>query len=158
MATPNFDERLATLGIELPAASAPVANYVPVVVAGGVATISGQLPRAASGLVTGKVGAALDVAAGQAAARLCGLAILAQLRDALGGDLGRVRRCVQLTGFVNAGPEFIDHPTVINGASDLMVEVFGDAGRHARAAVGAGSLPLGAAVEVAASFLVEDQT
>lgn len=151
----SIDARLAALGIALPSPSAPVANYIPVVVDGGLATVSGQLPRDARGLITGKVGQEIDLEAARQAARQCGLAVLAQLREALGGDLGRVRRCVQLTGFVNAPPDFTDHPTVVNGASDLMVEVFGDAGRHARAAVGAGSLPLGAAVEVAATFAVD---
>jgi len=150
----SIEARLAELGLTLPTAGAPVANYVPVVLHGGLAMVSGQLPRDGNGLVTGKVGEDLDLAAGHAAARLCGLAILAQLRAALGGDLGRVTACLQLSGFVNAGPGFTDHPQVINGASDLMVAVFGEAGRHARAAVGAGSLPLGAAVEVAASFAV----
>lgn len=153
--TPTPPEaRLFALGLVLPPAGAPVANYVPVVIHAGLATVSGQLPRDAERLVTGQVGTDLSVADGQAAARLCALAILAQLRDALGGDLDRVVRCVQLTGFVNAGPGFTDHPRVINGASDLMVEVFGEGGRHARAAVGAPSLPLGAAVEVAATFAV----
>lgn len=151
----SIDARLAALGIVLPAASAPVANYVPVVLHHGLATVSGQLPRDERGLITGKVGQEIGLEAARQAARQCGLAVLAQLREALGGDLGRVRRCVQLTGFVNAPPDFTDHPTVINGASDLMVEVFGEAGRHARAAVGAGSLPLGAAVEVAATFAVD---
>lgn len=149
-----IDDRLAALGLTLPAASAPVANYVPVVLAGGLATVSGQLPRDDHGLICGKVGADLTADAAQAAARLCGLAIIAQLRAALDDDLDRVLRCVQLTGFVNATPDFRDHPQVVNGASDLMVEVFGEAGRHARAAVGAGSLPLGAAVEVAAVFAI----
>ena len=153
--TPTAPEaRLIALGLVLPPAGAPVANYVPVVVHAGLAVVSGQLPRDGDRLVTGQVGADLSADEGKAAARLCALAILAQLRNALGGDLDRVVRCVQLTGFVNAGPGFTDHPGVINGASDLMVEVFGEAGRHARAAVGAASLPLGAAVEVAATFAV----
>jgi enamine deaminase RidA (YjgF/YER057c/UK114 family) len=151
----KFDARLRAIGLVLPEAAAPVANYLPVAIHGGLAAVSGQLPRDGAGLVTGRVGAGLDVEAGRIAARACGLAILAQLRQALGGDLGRVRRCLQLTGFVSAAPEFVDHPAVINGASDLMVEVFGEAGRHARAAVGAATLPLGAAVEVAAIFAVD---
>ena len=150
----SFEARLIALGLVLPPAGAPVANYVPVVVHAGLAAVSGQLPRDGERLVTGQVGTDLTVDDGKAAARLCALAILAQLRDALDGDLDRVVRCVQLTGFVNAAPGFSEHPQVINGASDLMVEVFGDAGRHARAAVGAASLPLGAAVEVAAIFAV----
>ncbi|HEY0646641.1 RidA family protein [Phenylobacterium sp.] len=154
MTQSSFEARLIALGLVLPPAGAPVANYVPVVVHAGLAAVSGQLPRDGERLVTGQVGTDLTVDDGKAAARLCALAILAQLRDALGGDLDRVVRCVQLTGFVNAAPGFSEHPQVINGASDLMVEVFGDAGRHARAAVGAASLPLGAAVEVAAAFAV----
>ncbi|MCR5873174.1 MULTISPECIES: RidA family protein [unclassified Phenylobacterium] len=154
MTSASFDDRLNALGIALPPAGAPVANYVPVVLHDGLATVSGQLPRDGRGLVTGKVGEDLSAEAARAAARLCGLSVIAQLRAALGGRLDRVVRCVQLTGFVNAGPAFTDHPQVVNGASDLMVEVFGEAGRHARAAVGAGSLPLGAAVEVAAVFAV----
>lgn len=154
MTRTSIEARLAALGLALPAAGAPVANYVPVVVHGGLAAVSGQLPREGDRLIAGRIGEDLSVEAGQAAARLCGLAILAQLRGALDGDLGRVVRCVQLTGFVNAAPGFTDHPQVINGASDLMVSVLGEAGRHARAAVGAGSLPLGAAVEVAATFAV----
>lgn len=153
MTEQSIHARLAALGLTLPDAAAPVANYVPVVVHGDLAIVSGQLPRDDRGLITGKVGEDLDVAAGQAAARLCALAVLAQLRAAL-GDLDRVTGCLQLSGFVNAGPGFTDHPQVINGASDLMVAVFGEAGRHARAAVGAGSLPMGAAVEVAATFAV----
>lgn len=153
MTEQSIQARLAALGLTLPDAAAPVANYVPVVVHGDLAIVSGQLPRDDRGLITGKVGEDLDVAAGQAAARLCALAVLAQLRAAL-GDLDRVTGCLQLSGFVNAGPGFTDHPQVINGASDLMVAVFGEAGRHARAAVGAGSLPMGAAVEVAATFAV----
>ncbi len=151
----SFETRLAELGLSLPQASAPIANYVPVVVAGGLATVSGQLPRDQDRLITGKVGEDLAVEAGRAAARLCALAVLAQLRQALGGDLDRVVRCVQLTGYVNAPADFADHPQVMNGASDLMVDVFGDAGRHARAAVGVASLPLGAAVEISAIFAVK---
>ncbi|WP_068876643.1 MULTISPECIES: RidA family protein [unclassified Phenylobacterium] len=149
-----IEARLAALGLTLPPTGAPVANYVPVVVHGGLAVVSGQLPCGDEGLVVGRVGEDLSLDDGRAAARLCALAILAQLRAALGGSLEPVVRCVQLTGFVNAAPGFTDHPQVINGASDLMVAVFADAGRHARAAVGAASLPLGAAVEVAATFAV----
>lgn len=153
MTQQSIAARLAALGLTLPDSVAPVANYVPVVVHGGLAVVSGQ-PRDGDRLIVGRIGEDLGVEDGRAAARFCGLAILAQLRGALDGDLGRVVRCVQLTGFVNAAPGFTDHPQVINGASDLMVAVLGEAGRHARAAVGAGSLPLGAAVEVAATFAV----
>lgn len=150
----DVHRRLAELGVTLPVVAAPVANYLAVVVHDGLAVVSGQLPRDDAGLVTGQVGVDLDVDQGRAAARLCGIAVLAALDQALGGRLDRVDRCLQLTGFVNSPTGFRDHPQVINGASDLMVEVFGDAGRHARAAVGASSLPLGAAVEVAAIFAV----
>lgn len=146
MATPA--ERLAALGITLPAPVAPVANYVPFVRAGGLVHISGQVSLDAGGGVRGTVGDDLDLAAGLAAARLCGLNLLAQMAAACGGDLGRVKRVVKLGGFVQCAADFVDIPKVINGASDLMVEVFGEAGRHARSAVGVYRLPVGFAVEV----------
>ncbi len=148
------DQRLSALNITLPPLKSPVANYVPYRIAGALIYISGQLPfdPAGSGqCLRGKVGEALSVEEGQKAAYQCAIQILAQLKGAL-GTLDRVQQCVQLTVFVNAPPEFSAHPQVANGASDLMVAVFGVAGQHARAAVGVGSLPLGAAVEVAAIF------
>jgi enamine deaminase RidA (YjgF/YER057c/UK114 family) len=145
--------RLKELGIDLPSPSAPVANYVPVVISGNLAFVSGQVSIPAGGSpITGRVGAEVDVPTAVGAARICAINILAQMSKALGGDLDRVRRVVKLTGFVNAMPEFGQQPVVINGASDLMVDVFGDAGKHARAAVGAGSLPMNVAVEVDAIF------
>lgn len=147
-------QRLAELGIELPKPPAPVASYVPTVIAGSLLFISGQVSLDGGKLITGTLGDGLDIETGQRAARACALNLIAQAQMAL-GDLDRIRACVKLTGFVNASPDFIDHPKVINGASDLMVQVFGDAGRHARAAVGASSLPLGAAVEVEAIFEIE---
>ncbi len=150
-----IDKKLSDLGIELPPANAPAGNYVPFVQTGNLLFISGQIP-----VVDGKpafigiVGADLTADDGAAAARTCALSILAQAREALGGDLDRVARCVKLTGFVASTPDFTAHPQVINGASDLMVEVFGDIGRHARAAVGMAALPLGVAVEVEAIFEV----
>jgi enamine deaminase RidA (YjgF/YER057c/UK114 family) len=147
-----IDARLAALGIALPEVAAPLASYVPFVVTGSLVFVSGQISRDADGPIRGKLGAGMDAAAGAAAARACGLALIAQLRAACGGDLDRVRRVVKLTGFVNASPEFTEHPQVINGASELMLEVFGEAGRHARAAVGSASLPLGVAVEVEGVF------
>lgn len=145
-------KRLAELGINLPNPQAPVASYVPTVITGNLIFISGQVCIGEDGkFITGKAGADLDLDQSKDAARRCGLATLAQLNAAL-GDLDRVKRCVKLVGFVNATPDFKDHPKVINGASDLMVEVFGDAGRHARSAVGAGSLPLNTAVEVESIF------
>jgi enamine deaminase RidA (YjgF/YER057c/UK114 family) len=147
-----IDARLAALGITLPEAAAPLASYVPFVVTGSLVFVSGQISRGPDGPIRGKLGADMDAAAGAAAARACGLALIAQLRTVCGGDLDRVRRVVKLTGFVNATPEFTEHPQVINGASELMLEVFGEAGRHARAAVGSASLPLGVAVEVEGVF------
>jgi enamine deaminase RidA (YjgF/YER057c/UK114 family) len=149
----SIEARLAELGITLPEPAAPVANYVGYVVTGNLVFISGQVTFGPDGLeYQGKVGAQFTVEDGAAAARLCAINLLAQLKAACGGDLERVRRCVKLGGFVNAVPEFTDHPKVVNGASDLMVEVLGDRGRHARFAVGAGSLPLNVAVEVDAVF------
>ena len=145
---PNPEARLAALGVELPAPVAPVANYVPFVRTGPYLYISGQVSLDATGGVRGVVGEGLDLAAGQAAARLCGINLIAQMKAALEGDLTRVRRVIKLAGFVQAGPDFFDIPKVVNGCSDLMVEVFGDAGRHARSAVGVAELPLGAPVEV----------
>jgi len=150
----SIDDRLAELGIALPDAPAPAANYVPYVVVGDLVFISGQLPSDADGLKTGKVGAEIPVVAAAAAARLCGVALLAQLKAACGGDLAKVRRVVKLTGFVNATPDFTDHPEVVNGCSDLMAEVFGGAGQHARAAVGCGSLPRNVQVEVEGIFQI----
>lgn len=146
----EIERRLAALGIELPPAPAPVANYVPTVLAGGLLFISGQIAKAGDGrIITGKLGGGMDVAAGRAAARVCALNLLAQAQAAL-GSLDRIRRIVKLTGFVAAVPAFTDHPAVMNGCSDLLVEVLGDKGRHTRSAVGVAGLPLDAAVEVEA--------
>lgn len=151
----RIEARLADLKIELPKAAAPVANYVPVVIAGGLAFVSGQVTSWNGEIrFRGKVGKDLTVEQGQEAARLCALNIVAQLKAALNGDLDRVKRCVRLGIFVNCTPEFTDQPKVGNGASDLMVQLFGDAGRHARAAVGMNALPVGVAVEVDAIFEV----
>jgi enamine deaminase RidA (YjgF/YER057c/UK114 family) len=148
-----IERRLEELGLMLPEAAAPVANYVPHTVAGNLLFISGQVPfRDGTIAVTGKLGAGVSVERGREAARQCALNVLAQARAACGGDLGRLKRCLKLGGFVACAPGFTDHPKVINGASDLMVEVMGDAGRHARFAVGSSSLPLDAAVEVEAVF------
>jgi enamine deaminase RidA (YjgF/YER057c/UK114 family) len=138
--------RLAELGIELPAAAAPVAAYVPVVEAAGLAHVSGQLPFVDGALVTGRLGEDVSLEQGQAAARACGLMILAQLQAA--GLLERVERIVKLGAFINSAADFTDQPKVANGASELMALVFGEAGKHARSAVGVPVLPLGAAVEV----------
>ena len=151
--TGRIDARLKELDITLPVPPAPVASYVPFVVTGNLVFVSGQVTVGPAGLeYVGIVGQDFDVAGGQAAARLCAVNILAQLKAACAGDLDRVVRCVKLTGFVNAVPGFTQHPEVINGASDLIAAVLGEAGRHARAAVGAGSLPRNVAVEVEAIF------
>lgn len=147
-----IERRLAERGLELPEAPAPAANYVPHVISGRTLLIAGQLPFRAGELVRGRLGEDLDVEAGRAAAELCGLAILAQAKAACEGDLSRLTRCLRLGGFVACVPAFTDHPAVVNGASDLMVHAMGEAGRHARFAVGCPSLPLGAAVEVEAMF------
>ncbi|PCD76512.1 RidA family protein [Pseudothioclava arenosa] len=152
--TGKIEARLAELGITLPAAPAPAANYVPFVQSGQQLFVSGQISNSAEGLIKGKLGADMDVEEGALAARFCGLALIAQARAAL-GDLDRVKRVVKLVGFVNSTAEFIDQPKVVNGCSDLMVEVFGEAGRHARSAVSAASLPLGVAVEIEAIFEIE---
>jgi enamine deaminase RidA (YjgF/YER057c/UK114 family) len=149
----SIEERLAELGIVLPKPAAPVASYVPVVIAGGLAHVSGQLPFIDGELVTGRLGDDVGLDRGAQAARACALMILAQLDAAL-GSLDRVQRIVKLGACVTSTEDFTDQPTVANGASDLMVEVFGDAGRHARSAVGVPVLPLGAAVEVDAIVAV----
>jgi enamine deaminase RidA (YjgF/YER057c/UK114 family) len=137
----------------LPRPAAPVANYVPFTISGNLVIIAGQICQwNGERRFVGKLGAGISIADGQQAARLCALNILAHLRVAAGGDLDRVRRCLRLGGFVNCTPEFTDMPQIVNGASDLMVEVFGDAGKHARAAIGNNSLPGGVAVEVEATF------
>ncbi len=150
----KIDARLAELGITLPDAPAPAANYVPYVQAGDMLFISGQISAGPDGLIKGCLGGNMDVEGGAKAARQCGIAILAQARAALGGDLDRIVRVVKLGGFVNSTADFTDQPKVINGCSDLMVEVLGDAGRHARAAVSTPSLPLGVAVEIDAVIQV----
>ena len=150
-----IDTRLADLGIDLPEPVAPVANYVPFVRTGNQVFISGQVSIGAEGLVKGTLGGDMDIAAGQAAARLCAINLISQLKTACDGDLSRVKRVVKLGGFVAATADFTDIPQVINGCSDLMVEVFGDSGRHARSAVSCPVLPLGAAVEVDGVFEVE---
>ena len=145
--------RLSTLGHVMPQPSTPAANYIPWVRTGNQVFVSGQVPlKEGRAAYMGKVGADLDMETGQKAAQLCALNILAHLASAVEDDLSRVVRCVRLGGFVNAAPDFDQHPKVLNGASDLMVEVFGENGKHTRAAVGVASLPRGAAVEVDAVF------
>jgi len=144
----KVEQRLAAAGITLPDPVAPIANYVPFVRVGDLVHISGQVSLDASGGVTGIVGEAVDLETAIRAARLCGVNLIAQVRAACDGDLGRVKRVVKLGGFVQAGPDFFDIPAVINGCSDVMVEAFGEAGRHARSAVGVYRLPRNFAVEV----------
>lgn len=148
----RINTKLAELGIVLPEPVAPVANYVPYVVTGNLVFISGQVSIGPNGLITGKLGRDLNVDQGIQAAHACGVSLIAQLKAACGGELDRLRRVVKLGGFVNCLEDFYEHPKVVNGASDLMVAVFGDAGRHARAAVGGPSLPMNAAVEVDGVF------
>ncbi|RMF67962.1 MAG: RidA family protein [Alphaproteobacteria bacterium] len=150
----DVEARLEELGITLPEPASSVANYVPYVVMGDLLLISGQLPFAEGRVITGRLGENMSIEEGIAAARACGIGILAQIKAAVEGDWRRVRRIVRLGGFVNSADGFTDQPRVINGASDLMVDVFGEAGRHARAAVGVNTLPLGAAVEVEATVLI----
>ena len=149
----DIDARLAELGIELPQAPAPAAHYVPFVITGNLVFVAGQV-TVWNGEIRfkGRLGADMDVDEGYRAARLCGLNLIAQAKVAAGGDLDRVKRVVKLGGFVNSTPDFTDQPKVVNGASDLMGEVFGDLGKHARFAVGAVSLPLGVSVEVDGVF------
>ena len=148
----GVEARLQELGITLPTPPAPVASYVPFVIVGNVVHVSGEDSVDATGGIKGKLGDAIEVEQGQAAARLCGLNLLAQVKAACGGDLDRVKRVVKLNGFVNVTPDFDPIPQVMNGCSDLMVSVFGDAGRHARSAVGMANLPLNYAVEVDGLF------
>lgn len=148
----DITARLEELGLTLPDAPAPAANYVPYVQSEAMLYVSGQISMDESGLITGKLGDSLDVEAGAKAAQRCALALIAQAKAACGGDLSKLKRVVKLVGFVNSTPEFTDQPKVINGASDLMVAIFGDAGKHARSAVSAASLPMGVAVEIEAIF------
>ncbi|MCE3255565.1 MAG: hypothetical protein K0R25_1059 [Rickettsiaceae bacterium] len=152
----KIDQKLKSLNIDLPAPIAPVANYVPFVKTGNQIFISGQLPIE-NGEVkfVGKLGENISIEDGQKAARICAINLLANLKIACDGDLDKVVKCVKLGIFVNATPDFANHPVVANGASDLMVEVFGDAGKHARFAMGAGSLPRGVSVEVDAVFEIK---
>ncbi len=147
-----IETRLAELGVTLPDAPAPAANYVPFVTVGNLVHVSGQISQDANGLIKGRLGADMDIAAGAAAAQRCAISLLAQVSKACDGDFTRFVRVVKLTGFVNSTSDFIDQPKVINGASDFLVSVLGAAGRHARSAVSATSLPLGVAVEIEGIF------
>ena len=152
MSTP--ETRLSELGITLPEPMKAVANYVPFVISGNQLFVSGQVSATAEGRISGRLGETMDLSAGQNAARQCGINLIAQCKAAL-GELSRVKRVVKLGGFVNSHPLFTDIPQVINGCSDLMVEVFGEKGRHARSAVACPTLPLGVAVEIDGIFEIE---
>ena len=152
----QIDKRLAELGITLPVPAKPVANYVGWVRTGNLVYTAGQVPLKDGKIeFQGKLGKDYTVEQGAQAARICAINVVAQLKDAAGGDLDRIKRIVKVVGFVNGVPDFVDHPKVINGASDLIVEIFGDKGKHARSAVGSGSLPVNVAVEVEAVAEVE---
>lgn len=151
----KIEARLAELGITLPTPTAPLANYVPFVVAGDLVVVSGQIPMRDGKLAySGKLGATVPNEIGAQAAQLCAINVLAQLRAACGGNLDRVAHVVRLGGFIAATPDYTQHATVMNGASDLMVAVFGDAGRHTRTTIGVPSLPFDAAVEVEGLFRI----
>ncbi|MEO3416747.1 RidA family protein [Roseovarius sp. CAU 1744] len=150
----RFESKLAEMGVTLPEAPAPAANYVPYVQAGDIVYVSGQISKGEDGLITGKLGDDMDTAAGAAAAKVCAINLLAQVKAACGGDLDRLVRVVKLGGFVNSTPDFTEQPQVINGASDFIGEALGDAGKHARAAVSSPSLPFGVAVEIEGVFQI----
>src|SRR6056297_587376 len=150
----KFEQRLAELGVTLPDAPAPAANYVPYVQVGETLYVSGQISRDEDTLLKGKLGDDMDTAAGAEAAKLCAIALLAQVKAACGGDLDRLVRVVKLTGFVNSTPDYGEQPMVVNGASDFMAEALGDAGKHSRSAVSAAALPFGVAVEIEGIFQI----
>lgn len=151
----GYETKLAELGVTLPDAPAPAANYVPFVQVGDLVHVSGQISAGPDGFITGKLGDDMNVDAGAAAARSCAISLLAQVKAACGGDLDRLVRVVKLVGFVNSTSDFMDQPKVINGASDFMAEALGEAGRHARSAVSASSLPFGVAVEIEGIFQIK---
>lgn len=150
----NFEARLAELGVTLGEATAPAANYVPFVQVGETLFVSGQISMENGQMITGKIGADMSVEQGAAAAKVCAINLLAQVKAACGGDLDKLVRVVKLTGFVNSTPDFGDQPKVINGCSDFLVEALGDAGRHSRSAVSAGALPFNVAVEIEGIFQI----
>ena len=152
--TGTYETKLDELGVKLPNAPAPAANYVPYVQVGDLVFVSGQVSQDDSGFIIGKLGDSVSTKDGAAAARTCAIALLAQVKAACGGDLDRLVRVVKLSGFVNSTQDYTEQPTVINGASDFLVEVLGDAGKHARAAVSSPSLPMGVAVEIEGIFQI----
>lgn len=151
----KFEARLAELGVTLPDAPAPAANYLPFVTVGDMVYVSGQISQGPNGFITGKLGADVSIEDGANAAKACAISLLAQVKAACGGDLDRLVQVVKLGGFVNSTPDFADQPKVINGASDFMVEALGDTGKHARAAVSAASLPFNVAVEIEGVFQIK---
>ncbi|MFY9241230.1 MAG: RidA family protein [Roseovarius sp.] len=151
----QFEAQLAKMGVTLPDAPAPAANYVPYVQVGDIVYVSGQISQNEAGLIKGKLGDDVSTEAGAEAARACAISLLAQVKAACGGDLDRLVRVVKLTGFVNSTPDYTEQPQVINGASNFMGEALGDAGKHARAAVSAAALPLGVAVEIEGIFQIK---
>lgn len=151
----HFETKLAEMGVTLPEAPAPAANYVPYVQVGDVLYVSGQISKGDDGLIVGKLGDDMDTAGGAAAAKVCAINLLAQVKAACGGDLDRLVRVVKLGGFVNSTADFTEQPQVINGASDFLGEALGDAGKHARAAVSSPSLPFGVAVEIEGVFQIK---
>lgn len=150
----KFESNLAKLGVILTEAPAPAANYVPFVKIGDLVYVSGQVSQNTNGFIVGKLGATMSTEQGAEAARTCAIALLAQVKAACGGDLDRLVRVVKLSGFVNSTQDFLEQPQVINGASNFLVEALGDAGKHARAAVSAPSLPKGVAVEIEGIFQI----
>jgi enamine deaminase RidA (YjgF/YER057c/UK114 family) len=151
----TFEKQLADLGVTLPNAPAPAANYVPFVQVGDIVYVSGQISNGPDGLITGKLGDTMTTEQGAEAAKSCAISLLAQVKAACAGDLDRLVRVIKLTGFVNSTADFTDQPKVINGASDFMVAALGDTGRHSRSAVSAAALPLGVAVEIEGIFQVK---
>ena len=151
----QFETRLAELGVTLPDAPAPAANYVPYVQVGDILYVSGQISKDGDTLLTGKLGADMETSAGAAAAKVCAIALLAQVKAACGGDLDRMVRVIKLTGFVNSTADYGEQPAVVNGASDFLGEALGEAGKHSRSAVSAASMPFGVAVEIEGIFQIK---
>jgi len=151
----NYESKLTGMGVTLPDAPAPAANYVPYVQVGDILYVSGQISKDDSGLIVGKMGDDMDTAGGAAAAKVCAISLLAQVKAACDGDLDRLVRVIKLTGFVNSTSDYAEQPAVVNGASDFIGEALGEAGKHARSAVSAASLPFGVAVEIEGIFQIK---